>query len=65
VTCSGQMGLIRDKQTKGKSGMPLLSQIPLDGDLFGSQTDRPTELIILLTPTVIRSPADVRTLGAI
>jgi general secretion pathway protein D len=68
ATRSGQMvalgGLIRDKQTKGKSGIPLLSQIPVVGGLFGNQTDigTRTELIILLTPTVIRSPTDVRAL---
>ncbi len=57
-------GLIRDKWIKGKSGIPLLSQIPIVGGLFGNQTDigTRTELIILLTPTAIRSPTDVRAL---
>lgn len=61
ATRSGQMialgGLIRNRQTRIKSGIPLLSQIPLIGGLFGRKTDTGsrTELIILITPTVIRS----------
>lgn len=66
ATRSGQMvalgGLIRDRSTRGKSGIPLLSQIPVIGGLFGTYTDNKdrTELIILLTPTVIRSPDEVQ-----
>jgi len=65
-TRSGQMialgGLIRDRVTRGKSGVPLLSQIPLVGAAFGTHTTRGdrTELIILLTPTVMRSPEEIR-----
>lgn len=65
-TRSGQMialgGLIRDRVTRGKSGIPLLSQIPLVGAAFGTHTKRGdrTELIILLTPTVMRSPEEIR-----
>jgi type II secretory pathway component GspD/PulD (secretin) len=50
-------GLIREDATKEKNGIPLLSQIPLIGNLFSytsKGTDR-TELVILLTPHVIRS----------
>lgn len=67
TTRSGQMialgGLIREASTKSKSGVPLLSQIPLIGSAFGGQTTSGgrTELIILLTPTVIRSADDVAT----
>lgn len=65
ATRSGQMvalgGLIRDSTTQGRSGIPLLSQIPVLGGLFGNHTtnNSRTELIILLTPTVIRAPEDV------
>lgn len=64
ATRSGEMvalgGLIRDRTVEGRSGIPLLSQIPVIGGLFGSQTREGsrTELIILLTPTVIRAPQD-------
>ena len=50
-------GLIRNSDTAGKAGIPLLSDIPLLGHLFG-QTTRSvtrTELLILLTPHVIRT----------
>jgi general secretion pathway protein D len=65
-TRTGQMialgGLIRDRVTRSKSGIPLLSQIPVVGALFGTRVDTGarTELIILLTPTIIRSPDEVR-----
>lgn len=64
ATRSGEMvalgGLIRDRTVEGRSGIPLLSQIPVIGGIFGSQTREGsrTELIILLTPTVIRAPQD-------
>ena len=64
ATRSGQMvalgGLIRDRVTKTKSGIPILSQIPLVGSAFGThdRTGARTELIILLTPTVMRSPEE-------
>jgi general secretion pathway protein D len=55
-------GLIKEKTTKGRSGLPLLSKIPVLGYLFGSTTDVTdrTELIILLTPHVIRNDIDAR-----
>jgi general secretion pathway protein D len=65
ATRSGQMialgGLIRESTSRRRSGIPGLSQIPIIGGLFGSQgtSGGRTELIILLTPTVIRSPQDV------
>jgi len=66
ATRSGQMialgGLIRDSVTKTKSGIPLLSQIPIIGGAFGSHGNAGsrTELIILITPTVVRSPDQVK-----
>ncbi|MFA4919548.1 MAG: secretin N-terminal domain-containing protein [Thermodesulfovibrionales bacterium] len=50
-------GLIREDNTKTKTGIPFLSQIPLIGNLF-SYTEKitaRTELIILLTPHVIKN----------
>ncbi|MCC8362551.1 type II secretion system secretin GspD [Lysobacter sp. A6] len=57
-------GLIQDTRTKGSSGIPGLSRIPWIGGLFGTQTnatDR-TEVIVLLTPTIIRNPQEARDL---
>jgi len=50
-------GLISDSRSKTKDGIPFLRQIPLLGDLFGSTNKQGTrtELIVLLTPRVIRS----------
>jgi general secretion pathway protein D len=55
-------GLIRDNTTSGKSGVPVLQDIPLLGSLFGAttnSTDR-TELVVLITPRVVRSTQDAR-----
>ena len=50
-------GLIDETRAKGRSGIPFLSKIPILGYLFGSTIDDTsrTELIILLTPHVIKS----------
>lgn len=55
-------GLIRNSQSKGRSGIPFLSQIPVLGALFGRQsvTGGKTELIVLLRPRVIRTIDDGR-----
>ncbi len=55
-------GLIRDNKTKGKSGLPLLQRIPLLGSAFRSTTDtnRRTELLIFITPHVIRNMQEAR-----
>jgi general secretion pathway protein D len=66
TTRSGQMialgGLIREATTRSKSGVPILSQIPVIGAAFGGQTTNATrtELIILLTPIVMRSPEEAQ-----
>jgi general secretion pathway protein D len=70
ATRSGQMvalgGLIRDRVARTRSGLPLLSQIPVVGSVFGRTTDTgsKTELIILLTPTVVRSPDEAKGIAA-
>ena len=55
-------GLISDSNIAGSSGVPLLSKIPLIGGLFGAQslTKRRTELVLLITPTVVTNPEDAR-----
>lgn len=50
-------GLIREDVTKSTDGIPLLSKIPILGLLFSNTTDSTTrtELIILLTPHVVKN----------
>jgi general secretion pathway protein D len=50
-------GLIREDKSREKSGIPILSDIPILGYLFGSNSKNSSrkELIILLTPHVMRS----------
>lgn len=55
-------GLIKDSQTSGKSGVPLLQDIPLLGNLFGTNKrggDR-TELLVIITPRVVRTDPEIR-----
>jgi general secretion pathway protein D len=55
-------GLIQDSRTKGKDGIPFLQDIPVLGFLFGTHNNQltRTELIVLITPHVIRSGDDAR-----
>ncbi|MEQ8427852.1 MAG: type II secretion system secretin GspD [Gammaproteobacteria bacterium] len=55
-------GLIRDQVTNNESGIPGLYRIPIVGKLFGQKNEskRKTELIVLLTPRVIRDNRDAR-----
>jgi general secretion pathway protein D len=58
-------GLIRDNDTSGNRGVPLLSDIPVVGGLFGVQTRNAsrTELLVVITPRVVRSDLDAREIG--
>jgi general secretion pathway protein D len=55
-------GLIRESTSLSRGGVPFLSRVPGLGGLFGSRNrdQRRTELIVLLTPRVIRSEAESR-----
>ena len=55
-------GLVKSSETKGKSGLPILSSIPLLGALFGTHesTGDRTELLLVITPRVIRSDEEAR-----
>lgn len=55
-------GLIRESKSNSRSGIPILQDIPLLGHL-ASTTSRAatrTELLILLTPRVVRNPEEAR-----
>lgn len=57
-------GLIRERNDKGDSGIPFLHQIPVVGALFGAKNESAsrTELIVLLTPRIVRNPEQARDL---
>lgn len=57
-------GLIRQRNQRGKTGVPVLSKIPLLGNMFGSKTDDSarTELLVLITPTVIENAQQAKQL---
>lgn len=58
-------GLIRDNNTNDRQGIPILHDIPVIGHLFGSTTlgTKRTELLVMITPRVIKSEADLRQVG--
>ena len=55
-------GLIQDSETVAKDAIPVLGSIPLLGNLFRSNNNVSvrTELIVFLTPQIIRNAADAR-----
>ncbi len=55
-------GIIRTDKSKGYTGIPFLSQIPLLGYLFRSTAEslERNELLILITPHVVASPEEGR-----
>jgi len=57
-------GLMQTQQTKNESGVPGLRRIPGIGKLFGSTSneDSRTELLVLITPRVVRNRDDVRSI---
>ncbi|TXH71565.1 MAG: type II secretion system protein GspD [Lysobacteraceae bacterium] len=57
-------GLISDDSTRGSSGFPGLSRIPVIGGLFGRQSNGQgrTEVVVLLTPTIVRDQQELRDL---
>ena len=60
----GLAGLIRDSDSEGNQGIPLLKDIPVLGSLVSSQQNSRTrtELLVLITPRVVRDQRDARAL---
>lgn len=54
-------GLIKNNVSNGKSGIPLLSDIPYLGNLFSTttKTEDRTELLVMITPRVLRNQQDL------
>lgn len=60
----GIAGLIRDADGRSNAGVPWLKDIPVLGVVFGQQNNRRvrTELLVLLTPHVVRSQREAHDL---
>jgi len=58
-------GLISEQSSKGRTGVPYLNRIPGIGALFGSRTLSTvrSETIVMITPTVIESATDLKTVS--
>ena len=58
-------GLIRDNNTRNKQGLPYLNDVPVLGLLFGTTeiSAGRTELLVMITPRVIRNEQDMRDLN--
>ena len=57
-------GLILDNQTNDRQGVPVLSDIPIVGNLFRTTTKNTgrTELLVLLTPRIVRNTEGARSM---
>ncbi|CAD2249108.1 MULTISPECIES: type II secretion system secretin GspD [Xanthomonas] len=57
-------GLIDDTTSDGSSGIPFLSKLPVVGALFGSKSRNSNrrEVIVLITPSIVRNPQEARNL---
>jgi general secretion pathway protein D len=59
-------GLIKNQVTKTRTSVPLLGNIPILGHLLGDSGGAlvRTELLVMLTPHVVRTPVDARAITA-
>ncbi|MEZ5825879.1 MAG: type II secretion system secretin GspD [Geminicoccaceae bacterium] len=55
-------GLIQDADTRSTDKIPLLGDLPVLGNLFASNARQSarTELIVFITPRIVRNPVDAR-----
>ena len=55
-------GLIRDSESEVRAGIPIISEVPIIGNLFKTTTTttRRTELLVLITPRVVRDQSEAR-----
>lgn len=59
-------GLIREQSSKGRTGIPVLHQVPVLGNLFGrtNNSAQRTELLVMITPRVVRDTQQSRDVTA-
>ena len=55
-------GLISEQDSRGRSGVPYLSRIPVIGYLFGAKTKAVSrsETLVMITPTVVENIVDLK-----
>ncbi|MEO1641585.1 MAG: secretin N-terminal domain-containing protein, partial [Pseudomonadota bacterium] len=55
-------GLFEDSTTRGNGGIPVLKDLPIAGNLFGSSSRNraQTELLVLITPRIVNNQMDAR-----
>jgi general secretion pathway protein D len=59
-------GLMQDRATRGRNQIPLIGDIPVVGNLFKSKDDRivRTELVIAITPRIVKNDHHLRKISA-
>jgi len=62
----GLAGLISDSDSHANDGLPFIKNVPVLGNLFSTQDNQRTrkELLVLITPHVIRTQTDAAALTA-
>lgn len=55
-------GLIAESASRGRSGVPFLSRVPIIGPLFGSnsKSKNRSETLVMITPTVVENSIDLQ-----
>ncbi|RUP29015.1 MAG: type II secretion system protein GspD [Curvibacter sp.] len=55
-------GMIRENKSNSSAGLPILSSLPVVGALFGAKNvgNSRTELLVVITPKVVRSDQEIR-----
>jgi general secretion pathway protein D len=58
-------GLIQDKATNQRGGVPLIMEVPVIGPLFKNKEDtiRRTELLVAITPRVVKDSRQIRAIA--
>ena len=58
-------GLIAEQDSRGRSGVPYLSRVPIIGPLFGARTKSlsRSETLVMITPTVVENSVDLKNIS--
>jgi len=58
-------GLISEQDSRGRTGVPFLSRVPVLGSLFGARTKAASrsETLVMITPTVVETAVDLKAIS--